>query len=111
MLDEIAIDPEQTHGPPFIHESLALKGKHIPRYEVAHNVLYSCILDGEIFFSPVVEATMCAYAEDGFEKRKPSRRKITRRALVALGPNAEWSLDGFDKLLAAGFAIYGIRDI
>lgn len=53
---------------------------------------------------------MRAFAEEGFEKRKPGRKKITRRALVSLGPNAEWSLDGFDKLLVAGFAIYGIRD-
>ena len=32
VLDEISMDPQQTHGPRFIHESLALKGKHIPRY-------------------------------------------------------------------------------
>jgi hypothetical protein len=31
VLDEIAADPEQTRGPRFIKESLALKGKHIPR--------------------------------------------------------------------------------
>ena len=31
VLDEIAADPEQTRGPHFIKESLALKGKHIPR--------------------------------------------------------------------------------
>lgn len=31
VLDEIAKDPEQTHGPHFIHESLALQGNHIPR--------------------------------------------------------------------------------
>lgn len=53
---------------------------------------------------------MRAFAGDGFEKRKPGRKKINRRVLVALGPDAEWSLDGFDKLMVAGFAIYGIRD-
>jgi hypothetical protein len=53
---------------------------------------------------------MRAYAEDGFEKRKLSCRKITHRALVALGQNAEWSLDGFNKFLAASFVIYGIHD-
>jgi hypothetical protein len=58
----------------------------------------------------VVEATMRAFAADGFAKRKPGRKKITRRVLVALGPDAEWSLDGFDKLNEAGFGIYGIRD-
>lgn len=30
--------------------------------------------------------------------------------LVAVGPNAEWSIDGFDKLNSIGFGIYGIRD-
>lgn len=53
---------------------------------------------------------MRAFAGDGFEKRKPDRKKINRQVLVALGPDAEWSLDGFDKLMVAGFAIYGIRD-
>jgi hypothetical protein len=32
VLDEISTDPQQTLGPWFIHESLALKGKHIPQY-------------------------------------------------------------------------------
>lgn len=53
---------------------------------------------------------MHAFAADGFKKRKPGHKKINRRVLVALGPDAEWSLDGFDKLMVAGFAIYGIRD-
>ena len=53
---------------------------------------------------------MRAYAGEGFDRRKPGRKRIMRRALVSLGPNAEWSLDGFDKMLEAGFAIYGIRD-
>jgi hypothetical protein len=58
----------------------------------------------------VVEATMRAFAADGFAKCKPGRKKITWRILVALGPDAEWSLDGFDKLNEAGFGIYGIQD-
>lgn len=53
---------------------------------------------------------MKAFAPEGFEKRKPGIKRIKRSALVAIGPDAEWSLDGFDKLLEAGFAIYGIRD-
>lgn len=54
--------------------------------------------------------TMRAYAAEGFEKRRAGHKKINRRVLVAVGPNAEWSLDGFDKLNEAGFGIYGIRD-
>lgn len=50
------------------------------------------------------------YAPEGFANRMPRRKKINRRALISLGSDAEWSLDGFDKLMAAGFAIYGIRD-
>lgn len=60
--------------------------------------------------SPVVEATMRSFAGEGFEKRRPGHKRMTRRALVALGPNSEWSLDGHDKLWEAGFGIYGIRD-
>jgi hypothetical protein len=58
----------------------------------------------------VVEAMMCAFVADGFAKRKQGRKKITCRVLVALGPDAEWSLGGFDKLNEAGFGIYDIRD-
>lgn len=53
---------------------------------------------------------MRAFAPAGFEQRKPSAKKMKRSALVSLGPNAEWSLDGHDKLMDAGFGIYGIRD-
>lgn len=53
---------------------------------------------------------MKAFAPGGFDKRKPTSRKLKRSALVSVGANAEWSLDGHDKLLSAGFAIYGIRD-
>lgn len=35
VLDEISADPEQTQGPRFIKESLALKGKHIARYNTS----------------------------------------------------------------------------
>ena len=53
---------------------------------------------------------MKAHATEGFAARKAGANSIKRKTLVAVGPNAEWSLDGFDKLLSAGFAIYGIRD-
>ena len=45
---------------------------------------------------------MRAFAADGFAKRKPGQKKITQRVLVALGPDAKRSLDGF--------GIYGIWD-
>jgi len=44
---------------------------------------------------------MCAFVVDGFAKCKPGCKKITHRVLVALGPDAEWSLDCFDKLRAS----------
>jgi len=58
----------------------------------------------------MVEATICTFVADCFAKRKPGHKKITCRVLVALGPDAKWSLDGFDKLNVAGFGIYGIWD-
>lgn len=57
-----------------------------------------------------VEAVMKAFAPVGFEQCRPNAKKMKQSALVALGPDAEWSLDGHDKLMEAGFGIYGIRD-
>ncbi|KZP22478.1 hypothetical protein FIBSPDRAFT_1017748 [Athelia psychrophila] len=90
VLDEMSTDPMMSRGPRDIKEALSLRGQHIPR--------------------PQVEAVMRAFAPAGFEQRKPSAKKMKRSALVSLGPNAEWSLDGHDKLMDAGFGIYGIRD-
>ena len=53
---------------------------------------------------------MKAHAGGSFAARKAGAKSIKHKTLIAVGPNAEWSLDGFDKLLSAGFAIYGIRD-
>ena len=53
---------------------------------------------------------MKAHAGGSFAARKAGTKSIKRKTLIAVGPNTEWSLDGFDKLLSAGFAIYGIRD-
>jgi hypothetical protein len=61
-------------------------------------------------FRPVVEAMMHAFAADGFAKCKPGCKKVTCRVLVVLGPDAEWALDGFDKLNEVGFGIYDIQD-
>ena len=63
-----------------------------------------------MFFRPVVESVMHMYAPEGFSKRTPGAHKMKRTALVSVGPDEEWSVDGHDKLLQAGFAIYGIRD-
>lgn len=46
----------------------------------------------------------------GFEIREPTSQKVDRVALVALGPNDEWSADGHDKLKPIGFPIWGVRD-
>lgn len=53
---------------------------------------------------------MHAFAKEGFDKRRPGSKKIRRSVLVSIGPDAEWSLDGFDNLLEAGFGVYGICD-
>ena len=53
---------------------------------------------------------MKAYTGGSFAAHKAGTKSIKHKTLVAVGPNAEWSLDRFDKLLSAGFAIYGIRD-
>ncbi len=47
---------------------------------------------------------------EGFSRREPGANKIIRGVLRSLGPNHEWSADGHDKLVALGFAIWGIRD-
>ena len=58
----------------------------------------------------VVESTMKAYAGGSFATCKAGTKSIKCKTLVAVGPNTEWSLDGFDKLLSDGFVIYRIRD-
>lgn len=50
------------------------------------------------------------FADSGFDKRMPTSKKIFRSPLTGIGPDEEWSMDGHDKLRAAGFDIYGIRD-
>ncbi len=45
-----------------------------------------------------------------FACRAPGHKVVHRTPLIALGPDKEWSMDGFDKLARAGFLIYGIRD-
>jgi len=46
----------------------------------------------------------------GFELREPDAKKVTRFALVSLGPHHEWSGDGHDKLSAIGFPVWAMRD-
>ena len=53
---------------------------------------------------------MEAHVGGSFVAHKAGAKSIKHKTLIAVGPNAEWSLDGFDKLLSAGFAIYSIRD-
>lgn len=36
---------------------------------------------------------------------------MKRSTLVSVGPNAEWSVDGHDKLRVMAVDIYGIRDV
>lgn len=53
-------------------------------------------------------------APDGFILRHPhlgqGRGKIHRERVICLGPGEKYSVDGHEKLLDIGYAIYGIRD-
>ncbi|KAI0071960.1 hypothetical protein K474DRAFT_1651749 [Panus rudis PR-1116 ss-1] len=92
VLDEMALDPLQRHGPRWHKESLLLKGVFISRDRI-HRIMQQ-------------------HAPDGFAQRHPRAKvqRINRVPLAAVGPDDEWSIDGHDKMLQAGFAIYGIRD-
>ncbi|KAF8329718.1 uncharacterized protein EI90DRAFT_3061677 [Cantharellus anzutake] len=58
-----------------------------------------------------VREIMQQYEPEGFEKREPRGKKIKRHPIISVGPGAEWSGDGHDKLKKIGFSIYGIRDV
>ncbi|KAJ7777976.1 hypothetical protein DFH07DRAFT_766191 [Mycena maculata] len=91
ILDELAKDPLQTRGPRAIKESLNILGHKIGRGDISD--------------------VMHDFEEEGFKKRHPRAKKKTNRTpLTAVGPDEEWSMDGHDKLNAAGFGVYGIRD-
>jgi len=53
---------------------------------------------------------MRTFAPEGFAKRDPGNKQIKQVPLCTVGPNEEWSVDGHDKLMQAGFRCYGIRD-
>ncbi|KAJ7443041.1 hypothetical protein B0H11DRAFT_2251105 [Mycena galericulata] len=59
-----------------------------------------------------VTGVMRDFHPEGFASRHPhaKKKKIHRQPLTSIGPDEEWSMDGHDKLNAAGFGIYGIRD-
>lgn len=54
-------------------------------------------------------------APDGFLRRHPhmgqGRHRIIRERVICLGPGQVLSVDGHEKLLDIGFAIYGFRDM
>lgn len=58
----------------------------------------------------LTEAVMRAFAPQGFVTRRPNSKQLKRSTLVAVGPDAEWSVDGHDKLKGIGMEVYGIRD-
>ena len=53
-------------------------------------------------------AVMHEFADEGFEKHMPTLKQIPHSPLTSIGPDEEWSMDGHDKLWAAGFDIYGV---
>ena len=62
-------------------------------------------------FRDFVAETMWTHDLDGFNYQEPTAKKIQRTPIISLGPNAEWSGDGHDKLKKIGFPIYGIQDV
>ncbi|KAF7311274.1 hypothetical protein MKEN_01029000 [Mycena kentingensis (nom. inval.)] len=99
VMDEVANDPAQSHGPDYIKTQLRLKNMLVPR---------DCIRN-----------IMIKHFPDGFDIRFPGKkgRRVARVPLRSLGPYFEISADGHEKLAPAalqmggvGFSIYGFKD-
>ena len=84
---------------------------HFTRLAYPKVKLYLLVMSWLQMHCTVVGMTIQTYAAKGFEKYRVGHKKIKRRVLVAIGPNAECSLNSFEKLNEAGFSVYGIRDI
>uniref|UniRef100_A0A0W0ETQ1 Uncharacterized protein n=1 Tax=Moniliophthora roreri TaxID=221103 RepID=A0A0W0ETQ1_MONRR len=84
-----------------------------PKDELEQTVLTHLALDPKQTQGPrdFVSQVMQDYYPEGFQQHALGKTKAIRRtALTAIGPHKEWSMDGHDKLAAAGFPIYGIHD-
>ncbi|KAG7535973.1 hypothetical protein FFLO_03571 [Filobasidium floriforme] len=87
-------DPQHRESPTRITLALGQKGIHVKR------------------FRDIVTQIMRDHFPDGFLARAPSYRtkKGHPALLTSYGPNDQLSIDGHDKLIDIGFAIYGMRD-
>lgn len=75
----------------------------------AHRIIALKFPTNVILCRDTVTAVMHQFADEGFEKRMPTSKQITRSPLTSIGPN-EWLMDGHDKLQVAGFDIYGVQE-
>ncbi|KAG1884584.1 hypothetical protein F4604DRAFT_1878644 [Suillus subluteus] len=92
VLDQLADDSSGCRGPHIVKELIANKtGVMLPR--------------------KYIRDQMMLQEPEGFVAREPASKKLSRKPLVVLGPNHEWSGDGHDKLTQIGFPIWGIRDV
>ncbi|KAF8308853.1 uncharacterized protein EI90DRAFT_2959957 [Cantharellus anzutake] len=92
VLDQMGKDPNMRRGVRLTHAKIAMEtGVHLRQEHVRE--------------------IMQQFELEGFEKREPCGKKIRRHPIISVGPGAEWSGDGHDKLKKIGFSIYGIRDI
>ncbi|KIK59296.1 hypothetical protein GYMLUDRAFT_60215 [Collybiopsis luxurians FD-317 M1] len=57
-----------------------------------------------------VSDVMHEHAEEGFDKREPTAKKINRVPKVPLGIHHRWAGDGHDKLYKIGFPIWAVVD-
>ncbi|KAG9026898.1 hypothetical protein FS837_004469, partial [Tulasnella sp. UAMH 9824] len=94
IVAEIHEDANQRRGPAYIQERLQRRGIHPP--------------------VNVVRTVMKLVAPDGFLRRHPhmgqGKDRIVREKVICLGPGEKISVDGHEKLLDIGYAVYGFRD-
>lgn len=73
-----------------------------------------CLSNTRSSLRNVVRTVMKLVAPDGFLRRHPhmgqGKDRIVREKVICLGPGEKLSVDGHEKLLDIGYAIYGFRD-
>ncbi|KAG8894760.1 hypothetical protein FRB99_001007 [Tulasnella sp. 403] len=92
VVDQLDKDPGRKHGPRTIKQLILEEtGVAVPR--------------------DLVDAEMHFLDPEGFALRAPGSKKVHYGVIVVLGPNAEWSGDGYDKLIRLGFPFWALRDV
>ncbi|KAG1876215.1 hypothetical protein F4604DRAFT_1581135 [Suillus subluteus] len=92
VLDQLADDPSGHHGPCIVKELIANK-------------------TGVMLLHKYIRDQMMLQEPEGFVAREPASKKLSRKPLVVLGLNHEWSGDRHDKLTQIGFLIWGICNV